>query len=119
MTSLASDRTIALVTGARGGIGRELVARLRADGHRVAVVGRDAEAMADLPADLRIAADTTEPDGGGAVIAACREGLGGPPTLLAHCVGSTLIAPLHGSSAAQIQDVLRVNLDSALFTLQA
>lgn len=119
MTPPASDRTIALVTGARGGIGRELVARLRAAGHRVAVVGRDTDAMADVPADLRIAADTTEPEGAAAAIAACRDPLGGPPTLLAHCVGSTLIAPLHRSSAAQIRDVLRVNLDSALFTLQA
>ena len=52
---------IALVTGARGGIGRALVARLRARGLRVAAVGRDAAALAELPADAltaRIAADS-------------------------------------------------------------
>ena len=49
--------SIALVTGARGGIGRELVARLRASGHRVAAVGRDATLLAELPADAHIAAE--------------------------------------------------------------
>jgi NAD(P)-dependent dehydrogenase (short-subunit alcohol dehydrogenase family) len=110
---------IALVTGARGGIGRELVARLRAAGHRVAAVGRDAHAMAELAAEAHVAADTTTPEGAAAALAGCREALGGPPTLLAHCVGSTLIAPLHRSSAAQMREVLRVNLDSALFVLHA
>ena len=115
----ANTARIALVTGARGGIGREVVARLRASGHRVAAVGRDADTLAAVPADAHIAADTTTPEGAAAAIAACKEQLGGPPALLAHCVGSTLIAPLHRSSAVQIREVLRINLDSALFMLQA
>ncbi|MFG5409815.1 SDR family oxidoreductase [Piscinibacter sakaiensis] len=78
---------VALVTGARGGIGR--------------------------------AVDTTTPEGAAAAVAACRAQLGEPPALLAHCVGSTLIAPLHRSTPAQVREVLRVNLDSGLFTLQA
>ena len=110
---------IALVTGARGGIGREVVARLRANGHRVAAVGRDAATLAAVPAEAHIAADTTTPEGAAAAVAACKEQLGGPPSLLAHCVGSTLIAPLHRSSVTQIREVLRINLDSALFMLQA
>ncbi|MFS8063946.1 MAG: SDR family NAD(P)-dependent oxidoreductase, partial [Luteimonas sp.] len=115
----AAGSRIALVTGARGGIGREVVARLRASGLRVAAVGRDAEALAAVEAEAHIAADTTTPEGAAAAIAACREQLGGAPSLLAHCVGSTLIAPLHRSTALQIREVLRVNLDSALFMLQA
>lgn len=110
---------IALVTGARGGIGREVTARLRAAGHRVAAVGRDATTLADVPADAHIAADTTTPEGAAAAIAACKAQLGAAPALLAHCVGSTLIAPLHRSTAAQYREVLRVNLDSAFFMLQA
>ncbi len=110
---------ITLVTGARGGIGRVLAAQLQASGHRVAAVGRDAAALADVPADARIAADTTTPEGAAAAVAACIEQLGGPPARLAHCVGSTLIAPLHLSSPAQVRELLRVNLDSALFMLQA
>ena len=41
------------------------------------------------------------------------------PTLLAHCVGNTLIAPLHRTRADAYREVLRVNLDSAVFMLQA
>lgn len=107
------------MTGARGGIGREVTARLRDAGHRVAVVGRDAGTLSDVQADAHIAADTTTPDGAGAALAACKEQLGSAPTVLAHCVGNTLIAPLHRTSAAQYREVLRVNLDSAVFMLQA
>jgi NAD(P)-dependent dehydrogenase (short-subunit alcohol dehydrogenase family) len=117
-TSPPAER-ITLVTGARGGIGRALVAQLRRDGHRVAAVGRDAATLAEIPADAHIAADTTMPEGAAAAIAACREQLGAVPTGLAHCVGSTLIAPLHRTTAAQYREVMRVNLDSAVFMLQA
>ena len=114
-----SSKSIALVTGARGGIGREVVAKLRASGHLVAAVGRDADSLATVPADAHIAADTTTPEGAAAAVAACKDQLGGAPMLLAHCVGSTLIAPLHRSSPMQIRDVLRINLDSAIYMLQA
>jgi NAD(P)-dependent dehydrogenase (short-subunit alcohol dehydrogenase family) len=107
----------ALVTGARGGIGREVVARLRLAGHRIVAVGRDADALADLDADLRIAADTTTPEGALAAIHGCAPL--GAPALLAHCVGSTLVAPLHRSTPAQYRELMRVNLDSAFFMLQA
>jgi NAD(P)-dependent dehydrogenase (short-subunit alcohol dehydrogenase family) len=110
---------IALVTGARGGIGRALTQRLSDQGWHVAVVGRDADALADLPARARIAADTTTADGAAAAIAGCREQLGQAPTALAHCVGSTLIAPLHRTREAAWREVLRVNLDSAFFMLGA
>jgi NAD(P)-dependent dehydrogenase (short-subunit alcohol dehydrogenase family) len=119
MTPIPSPARIALVTGARGGIGCDVVARLRADGHRVAAVGRDAGLLASVDADCHIAADTTTPEGAAAAVAACKEQLGGAPALLAHCVGNTLIAPLHRSSAAQLREVLRVNLDSAVYMLQA
>jgi NADP-dependent 3-hydroxy acid dehydrogenase YdfG len=59
MTDSTSPTRIALVTGARGGIGREVVARLRAAGVRVAAVGRDAATLVEVPADCYIAADTT------------------------------------------------------------
>ena len=111
--------SVALVTGARGGIGREVTGRLRAAGHRVAVVGRDAASLADLQADARIAADTTTEAGAAAAIAACVGLLGSAPTLLAHCVGSTLIAPLHRTTPVQYREVMRVNLDSAVYMLQA
>ena len=110
---------IALITGASGGIGRALAGKLLSQGCQVAVVGRDAGRLADVEAALRIAADTTTPEGAALAIAACREALGAAPTLLAHCVGSTLIAPLHRTRLDAYREVMRVNLDSAVFMLQA
>ena len=111
--------TFALVTGASGGIGRALARQLHAQGCRVAAVSRDASRLADVEAAVRIAADTTTPEGAARAIAACQEALGAAPTLLAHCVGSTLIAPLHRTRLDAYRDVMRVNLDSAVFMLQA
>jgi NAD(P)-dependent dehydrogenase (short-subunit alcohol dehydrogenase family) len=114
-----SKVVVALVTGARGGIGHALCVQLRAQGVRVAAVGRDADAMTGVPADTHIAADTTTPDGAARAVSACTEALGAPATWLAHCVGSTLIAPLHRTSTQAYRDVMRVNMDSAMFMLGA
>lgn len=112
-------QSIVLITGASGGIGRALAHQLHSQGLRVAVVGRDADRLADVNAALRITADTTTPEGAAQAVAACQGSLGAAPSLLAHCVGSTLIAPLHRTSAQAYQEVMRVNLDSAVFMLQA
>ena len=110
---------ITLVTGASGGIGRALARQLHLQGDRVAVAGRDATRLAEVDAALRITADTTTPEGAALAIAACQEGLGAAPSRLAHCVGSTLIAPLHRTRADAYRELMRVNLDSAVFMLQA
>jgi NAD(P)-dependent dehydrogenase (short-subunit alcohol dehydrogenase family) len=111
--------TLALVTGASGGIGRALAAQLSAQGRRVVAVGRDASRLADVPAVLRIAADTTTPQGAALAFTSCREALGEAPAQLAHCVGSTLIAPLQRTRIEAYRELMRVNLDSAVFVLQA
>jgi NAD(P)-dependent dehydrogenase (short-subunit alcohol dehydrogenase family) len=109
----------AMVTGARGGIGREVTAQLQALGYAVAAVGRDEQTLQTVSAQAHVCADCTTPEGAQAAVAACTAQLGGPPALLAHCIGSTLIAPLHRTRAEQYSEVMRVNLDSAFFTLQA
>ena len=111
--------SIVLITGASGGIGRALAHHLHAQGLRVAAVSRDVDRLTDVEAAVRIAADVTTPEGAALAIAACQEALGAPPTLLAHCVGSTLIAPLHRTRTEPYREVMRVNLDSAVFMLQA
>jgi NAD(P)-dependent dehydrogenase (short-subunit alcohol dehydrogenase family) len=110
---------IALVTGANGGIGRAVVAQLRAAGHGIVVAGRDARALEPLAADVCIEADTTTSAGAALAVAAAVEAWGRPPDLLAHCVGSTLIAPLHRNADDDLLETLRVNLHSALFMLRA
>jgi NAD(P)-dependent dehydrogenase (short-subunit alcohol dehydrogenase family) len=110
---------IAMVTGARGGIGREVAAQLQVLGYSVAAVGRDAESLKTVEAQAHISVDCTTAQGAQAAIAACVQQLGQPPALLAHCVGSTLIAPLHRTRAEQYSELVRVNLDSAFFMLQA
>jgi NAD(P)-dependent dehydrogenase (short-subunit alcohol dehydrogenase family) len=110
---------IALITGASGGIGRALAQTLAAQGWRVVAVGRDAARLADVPAALRIAADTSTPEGAELALAASREALGEVPARLAHCVGSTLIAPLHRTKHEAYRELMRVNLDSAVWVLQA
>jgi NAD(P)-dependent dehydrogenase (short-subunit alcohol dehydrogenase family) len=112
-------QTIVLITGASGGIGRALARQLQDKGCRVAAVGRDAERLADVTAEVRIAADTTTPEGATLAIAACTEVMGAAPTLLAHCVGNTLIAPLHRTKLDTYREVMRVNVDSAFYMLQA
>jgi NAD(P)-dependent dehydrogenase (short-subunit alcohol dehydrogenase family) len=107
--------SIALITGATGGIGRALVHQMRAQGFQVAAVGRDAACLALVDADLHITADTTTPEGTAQAMAECEAGLGAAPELLAHCVGSTLIAPLHRTKLEAYRELMRVNLDSAVF----
>jgi len=108
-----------LITGASGGIGRSLAQQLHTLGWRVVAVGRDADRLSEVQAHLRIAADTTTPEGAAHAIAAAQEALGAAPSMLAHCVGSTLIAPLHRTKLEAYREVVRVNLDSAVFVLQA
>ena len=108
-----------MVTGASGGIGRALCRQLTVQGHMVVAVGRDATRLADVEATLRVVADTTTPEGVATAFDTCQQALGVAPSLLAHCVGSTLIAPLHRTRADAYRELMRVNLDSAVFVLQA
>ncbi|RVT86014.1 SDR family NAD(P)-dependent oxidoreductase [Inhella crocodyli] len=108
-----------VVTGASGGIGRALATQLGRAGWRVVAVGREADRLSDVPALARVVADVTTPEGAAAALAGAQAALGEAPAHLAHCVGSTLIAPLHRTKAEAYRELMRVNLDSAVFTLQA
>ena len=112
-------KNITMVTGASGGIGRALCRQLTAQGHTVVAVGRNAVRLSEVEATLRVVADTTTAQGVATALDACQQALSAPPSMLAHCVGSTLIAPLHRTRAESYRDVMRVNLDSAVFMLQA
>ncbi|MFM8898901.1 MAG: SDR family NAD(P)-dependent oxidoreductase [Burkholderiales bacterium] len=111
--------SIVMITGASGGMGRALARQLHAQGHQVVAVGRDAARLTDVDAAVRISADTTTPEGATLAFATCLEALGAAPAGLAHCVGSTLIAPLHRTKLDAYRELMRINLDSAVFVLQA
>lgn len=114
-----TENGIVLITGASGGIGRALARRMRDQGYRVAAVGREASRLDEVDAEARIVADTTTPEGAALAVKTCTQALGGAPTLLAHCVGNTLIAPLHRTRPEAYREVVRVNLDSAVWMLQS
>lgn len=114
-----STAPLALVTGARGGIGRAVCARLLVQGWRVLAVGRAPEGLLEVPATAHTTADTATAEGAAAALAACQTLFGESPSGLVHCVGNTLIAPLHRTEPEQLAEVLRVNLFSALCMLRA
>ena len=111
---------IALITGASGGLGQAMVRELRQTGWTVAPVGRDrGRLQAALGSDgLCIEADVSTPDGARAAVDQCQRELG-IPTALAHCAGTTLLAPLHRTPPESYRACLSANLDSAFFMLGA
>ncbi len=108
-----------LVTGASGGVARALAARLRARGVRLALVGRDATRIAMGPDDALIVADVSTVQGAEDAVAEATRRFGQAPAALAHCVGSTLIAPIGRTDEAAWRLLMAANLDSAFFTLKA
>ena len=115
-----------VITGAAGGVGQALLRAIDPAGYRVALVGRDRarldQVIANLPKGLQavpVEADVSQSEGADAAIREATERLGEPPTQLAHCAGTTLLAPLHRTTDAQYRECLSANLDSAFFTLRA
>jgi NAD(P)-dependent dehydrogenase (short-subunit alcohol dehydrogenase family) len=105
---------VCLVTGASRGIGAAVAAALSADGHRVALLGRDVTALeavaAGLPGQtLVLTADVTE---AGAVDAAFGEveRRWGPVEVLVINAGAGFAAPLVDTSDADWARMLELNL---------
>ncbi len=112
----------ALITGATGGLGRVLAARLAQDGWSLALAGRDESRLRDVYPDCThplLVGDVSTPEGARSVLQQCQAHYGQPPDALAHCVGSVLVVPLHRTSHEQYRACMRANLDSAFHTLAA
>jgi len=105
----------AVVTGAAGGIGRAVVARLLADGYRVAGIDRR---MWTDDAQARVVADVTDAAAVDRAVAQAVATLGGVDTLVT-CAGWTAGAPAHETAPADWHAVLDANLTSAFLCVRA
>jgi NAD(P)-dependent dehydrogenase (short-subunit alcohol dehydrogenase family) len=102
------------VTGASRGIGAAVAARLADDGHRVALLGRDAGALesvaATLPSpSLVVPADITDPDRTEEAFARV-EGEWGPVEVLVSNAGSGAAAPLAETTDELWARMIELNL---------
>jgi 3-oxoacyl-[acyl-carrier protein] reductase len=108
-----------LVTGASSGIGRETAILFSRLGAQVALVGRNAERLADTASSLDGKGhhvevfDLTRNDD---IPEWMRELCGriGPLSGLAHCAGAQMTRPLRMTSTDNLETLMRVNVGSAL-----
>ncbi|MDT7583322.1 MAG: 3-oxoacyl-[acyl-carrier protein] reductase [Pseudonocardiales bacterium] len=119
----ALDGTVALVTGAAGGIGQAVVRRLAAEGALVAaadLAGTAAEltALAEETGGIAVTADLTDPDQVRAMVAEV-EGDLGPVGLLVCNAAYMTMAPLLEHSEADWWRVVDTNLSGTFHLVQA
>ena len=110
-----------LITGAGGAIGAALANILHQRGDSLLLCGRDAGKLAALNATLggshhTLAVDLTTAEGAAALQAAAATM--GVVDGLAHCVGSTVVRPLHLTSEKDWHEQIATNATSAFHVLK-
>jgi NAD(P)-dependent dehydrogenase (short-subunit alcohol dehydrogenase family) len=105
---------VCLITGASRGIGAAVAAALSADGHRVALLGRDGTTLdavrASLPGEtMSVVADVTDPVAVEAAYAAVEQGWG-PVEVLVCNAGAGVAAPVVDTSDDDWARMLELNL---------
>jgi NAD(P)-dependent dehydrogenase (short-subunit alcohol dehydrogenase family) len=125
MAAVSSRQPCAVVTGAATGIGRATAQALARDGYAVAVVGRRAEPLEELAAELRESgadalaapADVGSQEQAAAAFAATVERFGGIDVLVNNAgVGDS--GPLLDESLERFEETLRINLTGAFIATQ-
>jgi NAD(P)-dependent dehydrogenase (short-subunit alcohol dehydrogenase family) len=120
---MAAATRCAVVTGAATGIGRATARAFARDGYAVALVGRRAEPLEQLAAELRESggdaiappADVASPEEIAAAIYVTVDHFGGIDALVNNAaVGDS--GPLLEESLEQWEETLRVNLTGAFLT---
>jgi NAD(P)-dependent dehydrogenase (short-subunit alcohol dehydrogenase family) len=111
------------IAGASGAIGSALARSLQTAGRTLVLTGRDSAALDRLAGSLTCktltcAGDLSEPETATKLLADAILEVG-PIDGFAHCVGSTLIRPLHLTSEDDLEQVMRLNFFTAAWALKA
>ena len=115
--SISLPDTIAVVTGAAGGIGREVCKALRAAGAQVAATDLPADASG-IDADLYLAHDVTDAAGWHGVEAAVRERWG-RLDILVNAAAISIVTRFEDTPLSEWHRVNAVNVDSIIIGTQA
>jgi 3-oxoacyl-[acyl-carrier protein] reductase len=109
-----------VILGAYGGVGSALSRQLVAAGHRVLLAGRDLDRLKTLGDELQMPTAHAEATASATVEAAIAAGVDQLDGLhgVANCFGSLLLKPGHVTTDAEFEQVLAVNLKSALATVR-
>ena len=117
----ALNGRVGLVTGAGGGIGREIARRLALEGMSVAVLDRDrgaAEAAAAEVGGLPFAGDVTMPEEVGSAVAGILDRFG-KIDLLVNNAGVAWMGPVLEMPLDALQSMLRVNVEGVFIVSRA
>jgi NAD(P)-dependent dehydrogenase (short-subunit alcohol dehydrogenase family) len=114
---------VAFITGGSSGIGLAAAKLFTAEGAKVAIVGRDADKLADAATQigtptLAISADAADPAALQRAMARTAERVGGLDIVFANA-GSGGLTPLGDTGFEAFESIIRNNLTSAFFTVQA
>jgi NAD(P)-dependent dehydrogenase (short-subunit alcohol dehydrogenase family) len=107
-----------IVIGATGGVGSALSRRVAAQGHSIHAIGRDAQKLAALTAEIggtHAAADVTDR----AALEAAVKAAGSTVAGLAYCVGSINLKPVSRITDEDVERDFRLNALGALRAVQA
>lgn len=119
MTDTTPATEVALITGASGGLAREVSRTLAGNGWRLALVSRDLEHVPPTPGACLIEADVSTAPGAFRALELCKRETGQAPRALVNCAGSVLMSALHRTRSDQFRECMAANLDSSFYALQA
>ena len=119
---MAQEKRSALVTGAARGIGLATARLLSARGWNVAMLDRDAEALAgavaSVPGALELVYDVSDPQASGRMIDAVTSAFGGLHGLVNNA-GVADFGPIEDTSFERWRTVMATNLDGVFLVSQA
>lgn len=116
-----TSRPVVVIIGAAGGIGSAVARRLRASGASLLLAGRTRAKLESLARELEAQAcevDATSFEAVERCMQQAQDWAGKVDGVL-NCAGSILLKPAHLTSAAELQEVLALNLFSAFATVRA